>query len=136
MTRLTLATLAPGLAPALALALALPATAALADSACNHPGNDFDGLYCLNKIYQQADHDLNAAFAQLRAKLDEPGRAALKSGQLSWMHTRNDQCSRHEDGNFYVNLNCATNTTIARTQFLQDRYRECISAGCLASKLQ
>jgi len=91
--------------------------------------------FFLNKVFQQADSDLNAAYAQLRAKLDEPGKAALKSGQLAWIHGRNESCSKHEGSAFYVNLKCATGTTIARTQFLQDRYRECISGFCLDSRL-
>lgn len=108
---------------------------AFADSACDKPRNDFDGLYCLNKIYEQADSDLNAAFSRLRARLDQPGRDALRTGQLAWLRTRNETCSKREGTAFFVNLNCATRTTIARTQFLQDRYRECVSAGCMDSRL-
>ena len=44
--------------------LALSTAPAMAETACDHPANDFDGLYCLNKIYQQADHDLNGAYNQ------------------------------------------------------------------------
>ena len=117
---------------ALACLIAVPA---LADTACDHPHNDFDGLYCLNKIYQQADADLNTEYGKLRPKLDNQGRSLLKTGQLTWIGLRNEQCSRSMDGNFYVNLQCATHLTIQRTQFLQDRTRECISAGCMNSKL-
>ena len=46
-------------------ALILTATPAFAQTACDRPHNDFDGLYCLNKVYQQADHDLNGAYGQL-----------------------------------------------------------------------
>ena len=113
----------------------LAAAPALADTACDHPRNDFDGLYCLNKIYQQADADLNAEYGKLRAKLDNQGRSQLKTGQLTWIDQRNHQCSRTVDGDFYVNLQCATQATIQRTQFLQDRTRECMSAGCMNSKL-
>ena len=116
--------------------LSFVAGAALAaDSACDTPRNDFDGLYCLSKVYQQADSDLNSAFSRLRDRLDADGRTALRTGQLAWLRTRDQSCSRHEDTGFYVNLACATHTTIARTQFLQSRYRECISSGCLNSRL-
>ncbi len=114
----------------------LAASAALADSSCDKPRNDFDDLYCLNKIYQQADHDLNTAFGRLRAKLDPAGQEALRAGQLAWINQRNDSCSKHDATGFYINLSCATQTTIARTQFLQDRYRECISSGCMNSRLK
>jgi uncharacterized protein YecT (DUF1311 family) len=118
-----------------ASALSLIATNASADSACDKPRNDFDGLYCLSKVYQQSDVDLNSAFTQLRDKLDEKGKETLRISQLAWLKTRDQSCSRHDNSGFYVNLVCATQTTIKRTEFLQSRYRECISSGCLNSRL-
>ncbi len=108
---------------------------AMADSACDKPRNDFDGLYCLSKVYQQTDIDLNSAFTRLRGKLDATGQEALRSSQLAWLRTRDQSCSKHEDTGFYVNLACATQTTTARTEFLQSRYRECISSGCMNSRI-
>ena len=121
----------------LCLFVALFATAGLAqaNSACDKPRDDFDGLYCLNKVYQEADKDLNDEYKKLSAKLDAAGKSALKTGQLQWISERNANCSRRAGSNFYVNLNCATKTTISRVQFLQDRLRECNSAGCMNSKL-
>jgi len=116
------------------LLMALSANA-IANSACDKPRNDFDDLYCLNKVYQQADTDLNAAYKSLATKLDADGKSALKQGQLGWMRERNAQCSRSEDGHFLVDLECATTRTVQRVQFLQDRERECVSAGCQNSKL-
>lgn len=116
------------------VASTLSATA-FANSACDNPRDDFDGLYCLNKVYQEADNELNANYKKLNAKLDQAGKAALKAKQLSWIKQRNDQCSRRESDGFFVNLNCATHVTIERAQILQDRYRECVSAGCQNSKL-
>jgi uncharacterized protein YecT (DUF1311 family) len=111
------------------------AGSAFANSACDRVTNDFDGLYCLNKVYQQADTDLNVAYKQLVAKLDAEGRAKLKAGEAQWMAERNASCSMHKDGGFYVDLDCATQMTIDRTRFLQDRVRECISSGCRNSRL-
>jgi uncharacterized protein YecT (DUF1311 family) len=108
---------------------------ALANSACDTPRNDFDGLYCLNKVYQEADKELNASYKKLAAQLDASGKQKLKSGQLAWIDNRNKNCSKRESSGFYVNLECATQTTIERAQFLQDRVRECVSAGCQNSKL-
>jgi uncharacterized protein YecT (DUF1311 family) len=104
-------------------------------SSCGHPKNDFDGLYCLNKIWIEADHDLNQTFQKLNAKLSVDGKALLKKGQLSWIASRNAACSKTESSGFFVNLKCATDMTIDRTKFLEDRYRECASAGCMNSKL-
>ncbi len=108
---------------------------AFANSACDVPRNDFDGLYCLNKVYQEADKELNENYNKLNAKLDSDGKKKLKSSQLSWMESRNNNCSRKEETSFFVNLDCATSTTISRSQFLQDRIRECVSSGCQNSKL-
>jgi uncharacterized protein YecT (DUF1311 family) len=119
----------------LAALLLLCSSTAFANSSCDKPKNDFDGMYCLNKVYQQADSDLNSTYKQLVTKLDADGKAALKQGQLVWIGQRNDRCSIRKGDEFFVNLDCATATTIERTQFLQDRYRECISSGCQNSKL-
>lgn len=107
----------------------------LANSACDKPRNDFDGLYCLNKVYQAADAELNENYKKLMGKLDADGKAMLKARQIDWIKMRNSNCSRHEGDNFFVNIDCAAQTTIQRAQFLQDRYRECTSAGCQNSKL-
>lgn len=109
---------------------------AYANSNCDKPTNDFDGLYCLNKVYIEADKELNENYKKLVSKLDTSGKSALKTGQLSWIKERNDTCSKKESDGFYVNLRCATDKTISRAQFLQDRVRECASAGCQNSKLQ
>ncbi|MEX8191740.1 lysozyme inhibitor LprI family protein [Comamonas guangdongensis] len=109
--------------------------AALANSNCDKPVNDFDGLYCLNKVYTEADKELNQKYGELASKLDVQGKAALKQGQLAWIRERNSQCSRRDDSGFLVNLDCATKKTVARVDFLQSRIRECKSSGCLNSKL-
>jgi uncharacterized protein YecT (DUF1311 family) len=109
--------------------------AVAANSACDTPKNDFDGLYCLNKVYQEADKELNTHYKKLQGQLDSNGKSALKAGQLAWIETRNTNCSKHEADGFYVNLDCATNTTVERLRFIQDRSRECVSSGCQNSKL-
>jgi uncharacterized protein YecT (DUF1311 family) len=116
----------------LVLAVAGPA---LANPACDRIINDFDGLNCLNKLYQQADTDLNSAYKALVAKLDAGGRAILRQHQLQWMAERNVSCSMRKDEAFYVDLDCAKRVTIERTRFLQDRVNECISSGCMDSRL-
>lgn len=121
---------------ALAVLLSIQSALVFADTACDKPKNDFDGLYCLNKVYSQADKDLNEVYGKLSKSLDDSGKALLKHGQLEWIQHRNNNCSMHDDRGFFVNLDCATNTTIERVQFLSDRLRECSSAGCMNSKLK
>jgi uncharacterized protein YecT (DUF1311 family) len=108
---------------------------AFAGSACDKPTSDFDGLYCLNKIYQQADTELNSNYKTLAPLLDATGKAALRHGQLGWIQERNNTCSRRIDDGFFVDLKCATDSTIKRAEFLQSRIRECRSSGCLNSQL-
>ncbi|SJM89796.1 lysozyme inhibitor LprI family protein [Crenothrix polyspora] len=117
------------------LVLLLVSGSVAANSACDTPKNDFDGLYCLNKVYQEADKEINEQYKKLYAQLDSNGKLALKTGQLAWIETRNTKCSKHETDGFYVNLNCATDTTVERLRFIQDRHRECSSSGCQNSKL-
>jgi len=112
-----------------------PIAPASAQSACDKPRNDFDGIYCLSKIHQQADQDLNSGYTKLRERLDQNAQDKLRIGQLAWLRLRDEKCSRHEQAGFYVNLACATKLTIARNELLEDRYRECISTGCLDSRL-
>jgi uncharacterized protein YecT (DUF1311 family) len=116
------------------LILLAPALA-FAQQNCDKPRNDFDGLYCLNKIYAQTDADLNQAYKELSEALPEADKNTLKSRQIAWIKQRNATCSRKMDDGFYVNLGCATKTTKERLEVLQERTRECKSSGCLPSKL-
>ena len=117
------------------VAALLVSGSALAGEACDKPRNDFDGLYCLNKIYQEADKELNTNYKTLVPLLSSTGKAQLKSSQLLWQKSRNADFSRQDGNSFLINLQCATDTTISRSQFLQNRIRECKSSGCLDSKL-
>lgn len=113
---------------------AAPITAS-ANSNCDNPRNDFDGLYCLNKVYLQADKDLNKNYKALVKHLDKRGKKILKKSQIKWIKSRDADCSYHDRRGFFVNLDCASATTIQRAQFLNDRKRECVSSGCMNSRL-
>ena len=102
---------------------------------CEHPQDDFDGFYCLNKIYLQTDKNLTKAYKKLRKSLRKKGKKVLKRSQLAWIQDRNDTCSLRQNGYFYVSLSCTTEMTRERTQFLRDRTTECRATGCQLSKL-
>jgi uncharacterized protein YecT (DUF1311 family) len=121
--------------PLVALVFAVASIAAQAQQNCDKPRDDFDGLYCLNKVYVETDAELNQAYGELARQLPADARPKLKAGQLAWIEARNSQCSRRMDGGFFVNLNCATRTTRERLQFIQERARECKSSGCQPSRL-
>ncbi|MGO1693857.1 MAG: lysozyme inhibitor LprI family protein [Marinobacter sp.] len=112
----------------------LTSTSVFANS-CDNPRDDFDGLYCLNKIYQEADNELNIAYKNLRSFLTSSEKQKLKNTQVSWIKERNSKCSYRADNDFYVSLSCANATTIKRTNTLNDRIRECRATGCQSSKL-
>ena len=119
----------------LAASLLLASVSAFAQQNCDKPRDDFDGLYCLNKVYIETDAELNQVYKDLSPRLSVEGRGKLKETQLAWIEERNTNCSRKIDSGFYVNLSCATRTTRSRLQILQERVRECKSSGCLPSKL-
>jgi uncharacterized protein YecT (DUF1311 family) len=102
----------------LALLALLAAGPAFAAGRC---ANEFDGLACLYRAYQQADVELNAAYKALVSRLDAGARATLRQQQLQWMAERNVSCTVSKDGAFLVDLDCATRVTVERTRFLQDR---------------
>ena len=103
---------------------------------CEKTKTDYDVVYCGTKIYLQADKELNDAYQKLVGKLNAEGKKNLKAGQLAWIDARNKQCTEGRADAILVDLDCATHTTVERTQFLNDRHRECVSAGCMNSKLR
>lgn len=118
----------------LMLVILLAPVTTFADN-CDNPRDDFDGLYCLNKVYQEADKELNIEYKKLRTYLTKNQKIKLKRTQISWIKNRNKSCSFKKSSGFYVNLKCTANTTIYRTNILRDRIRECKATGCQESKL-
>lgn len=102
---------------------------------CDNTRNDFDSLYCLSKVYQEADKDLNTSYSKLVKQLNSNQKAILKRGQLAWMRDRNDRCSEYSGGSFLVDMRCATDTTTSRVNFLNERLRECRAGSCRTSRL-
>ncbi len=114
--------------------LLLITSSANADN-CDKPKNDFDDLYCMNKIFLQADKDLNKSYKKLRKHLKKKGKRKLKYSQRAWISDRNETCSLKKGIFFYVSIDCTAIMTIERTTFLANRIRECKATGCQLSKL-
>jgi uncharacterized protein YecT (DUF1311 family) len=102
---------------------------------CAKPRNAFDQVYCAGNLFSQADRDLNQEYTRLRQHLNAAQQSSLKSGQIAWIRQRDDQCSERKASGYFVNLDCAVDTTQKRMAFLQERERECTSTGCVDSKL-
>lgn len=102
---------------------------------CATPQNAFDQVYCAGNLFAQVDHDLNTAYGSLKKLLTPAQASSLKQGQLAWIKQRDANCSETKADGFYVNLQCAVDTTQTRLAFLKERERECSSTGCVSSKL-
>src|SRR5262249_21919345 len=95
---------------------------------CEKTKTGYDAVYCGLKIYLQADRELNDAYQKLVGKLNAEGKQSLKTAQLAWIDARTKDCTEGRADAILVDLDCATRTTVERTQFLNERYRECVSA--------
>jgi uncharacterized protein YecT (DUF1311 family) len=114
--------------------LSIASVSAFADN-CDNARNTFDEFYCKDKLYIQADKDLNTAYGELMRALPNASKKTLKSVQLEWMRGRDSQCIEERDDEIVLFVNCRLNKTIEQTNFLQDRLRECKSTGCQPSRL-
>ena len=125
----------------LALGIAAPVLPAAAVAApartasCDNPRTDFDTLYCERKVFMQADSDLNLVYNKLRARLNPNDKRTLLTSQRAWIRERDNECGATDDANIRVDIECAKTKTIARTNWLNDRLRECTSSGCRSSLL-
>lgn len=111
----------------------LLSSAVFADN-CDQVKEGFDGLYCLQKVYFQADKELNDSYKKLNTLIDAKLKKKLKETQLTWIQERNTECSWKDERGSFVNMDCAKNKTVSRTNFLNDRIRECKSTGCQPSE--
>jgi uncharacterized protein YecT (DUF1311 family) len=103
---------------------------------CDAPKGAFDNVYCTSTLYSQIDRDFNTQYKRLRGLLSNSEKSSLLHSQRAWIEDRNAQCSRYEDGSYFVNLDCAIRMTEQRMDFLQARERECKSTGCNAAALR
>lgn len=115
--------------------LTLPGAAG-AQNNCDGSLSDFDAVYCYQKLYVQADRDLNAVYTRLLVVLPVGARERLRAAQRTWIRQRDTASVLTRDGFTYVSVDRATEMTVARTNELTDRLRECQSSGCRLSLLR
>lgn len=116
---------------ALLLGLTLPIFA-YADN-CESTRNVYDSIYCTNKIFANADADLNKNYQTLRGKLSERQKDILKTAQLQWIRDRDNACSDESDQS--VEVECNLRYTQERNHWLIERIRECKTVGCKTQRL-
>ena len=103
---------------------------AFADN-CENARNTYDNVYCTNKLYADADHELNQNYQKLRGLLNTEQKTTLKRSQLAWIRSRDAQCV---EGNS-IDVGCRLSTTQDRNTWLRERLRECKTVGCMNSRL-
>ena len=103
---------------------------------CDRKLNDFDAVYCDIKVFAQADNDLTTAYTKLRARLNPAAQVKLRDLQRAWIAQRNSACVGHDEKGPLVYTDCAVQMTTERTNFLNDRLRECATSGCRVSALR
>jgi uncharacterized protein YecT (DUF1311 family) len=114
------------------LGLSLPVLAAN----CDQTRNSLDSVHCSNMIYQKADQELNSSYKLLRQKLNAADKSVLRTSQLAWIKQRDRQCTLNSvDMGEVIDTACLLDQTTSRTNWLNDRLRECKTTGCLSSKL-
>ncbi len=109
-------------------------TAAQADCSSTH--NPFDEVYCDIQTFHQADHQLNTDYSDLAKQLNPTEQASLKHGEIAWIKDRNAQCTMTQGGYNFVAMDCATDMTTRRDDFIKSRSREWASTGCVDSALR
>ncbi|MFD1734092.1 lysozyme inhibitor LprI family protein [Deinococcus malanensis] len=108
-----------------------------AQSNCDTPGNTFDEVYCLSKVLVKADDELNAVYGKLLKRLPAAAQVNLRQTQRSWLARRDSECTGRDSRlGEVIYTGCAVDMTVQRVNFLNARYRECMSSGCQPSKLR
>ena len=101
---------------------------------CENPRNSYDDIYCTNKIFHDADRELNQNYASLRTYLTDHQKTILKRSQLAWIKQRDTLCASEERRTVFVN--CNLEETTLRNAWLRERIRECKTVGCNTTRLR
>ncbi len=102
---------------------------------CDRTRNTFDDIYCTNKIYANADAELNQNYQRLQKKLNANQKNLLKRSQIRWIRQRDTQCDTSDESSQSVNVDCRLRQTQERNHWLRERLRECQAVGCKTSML-
>lgn len=120
---------------ALVVLLAGLSWAAHADN-CDHVRNSYDAVHCNNKMYVNADNELNKNYQELQSKLSTQQKSILKHSQLVWIKNRDQNCSGESNVGTVIYTVCQLHKTQERNSWLRERLRECKTIGCKTSSLE
>ena len=102
---------------------------------CDHTRNSYDAVHCSDKVYVNADNELNQNYQQLRSKLNPQQKNILKRSQLAWIKDRDQSCSGESNVGTVIYTNCQLEKTQERNSWIRERLRECKTIGCKTSAL-
>jgi uncharacterized protein YecT (DUF1311 family) len=100
---------------------------------CENPRNSYDDIYCVNKVFHDADRELNQSYSTLRTYLNDQQKMLLKRSQLAWIRQRDSNCANEEQRTVFVH--CNLEETTSRNAWLRERIRECKTVGCKTAHL-
>lgn len=94
---------------------------------CDQYSTSYDRTYCLSKLFVESDAELNKVYKELKKYIDAETANNLKLVQRKWIKYRNATCEK-TPGTILVD--CSYDVNVARTNYLQDRVRECKTGSC------
>lgn len=103
---------------------------------CDQTRNSYDAVHCDNKVYANADNELNKIYKELRTKLNASQKTILKQSQLAWIRDRDSSCSSESNVGTVISTRCQLNKTQERNSWLRERLRECNTVGCKTNSLR
>ena len=103
---------------------------------CDSTRNTYDAVHCDNKVYANADNELNKIYQQLHAKLNTSQKSVLKQSQLAWIRDRDASCTSPSDVGPVISTRCQLTKTQERNSWLRERLRECNTVGCKTNSLK
>ena len=103
---------------------------------CDLTRNSYDAVHCDNKVYANADNELNKVYQQLRKKLNTSQKNVLKQSQLAWIRDRDASCTSQSNVGQVIATRCQLSKTQERNSWLRERLRECNTLGCKTNRLK
>lgn len=94
--------------------------------ACDHYNTSYDKTYCFAKLFMESDKELNTVYKSLKNTVKGSTKKELTQVQRNWIKYRDQSCEYTGS----IDVNCNYRVNKERTEFLQDRLRECKTGNC------
>lgn len=94
---------------------------------CDKYLTPYDKTYCYAKLFLESDKELNDTYKKLRSVVKESTKTSLTQVQRDWISYRDEHCQPRQG---QINVDCNYTVNRERTQYLNDRFRECKVGTC------